>query len=246
MPFPLAHPAAVLPLKRFCPQRLNFAALVIGSLCPDVGYCFGNGDFSHTFFPGSFAFCLPVGLLLLAGFYLVRTPVAAILPAGLRQAFLPPCQRPVGSWFVIVLSLLVGVWTHLFLDSMTHEDGWVVERLPFLRGTLPLIWPGGLAGHEALYMGLTLFGVFWVALSYWSWLEMAVGLPFFTKPWVKRGFSFLFAISVLCVAMSARGERRRIGDSPLAITTLLLLIVFLVGTGQPFVNLPVNKPKNDN
>jgi len=33
MPFPLAHPAAVLPLKRFCPQRLSFSALVIGALC---------------------------------------------------------------------------------------------------------------------------------------------------------------------------------------------------------------------
>ena len=66
MPFPLAHPAAVLPLRRFCPGRLSFLALVIGSVVPDVAYCFGPLDvdvFAHTL-PGSLVFCLPMGWLL--------------------------------------------------------------------------------------------------------------------------------------------------------------------------------------
>ena len=40
MPFPLAHPAAVLPFRRYCSRWLNFPALVIGSLVPDLGYLF--------------------------------------------------------------------------------------------------------------------------------------------------------------------------------------------------------------
>ena len=241
MPFPLAHPAAVWPLRRYCPRRFSFPALVIGSLSPDAGYCFGNGIFSHSFFPGSFAFCLPVGLVMLAGFYALRLPVVAILPARLKQAFLPACQRPAGSPFLIVLSLLIGAWTHLFLDSLTHEDGWLVERLPFLQKSAPLIWRSGLKGYEALYAGCTLFGVAWLAVCYWRWLEMAAGLPALTKPWVRRGFSFLFAFSILCAGMAGRGERRLIGGVPLGIITLLLVTAFLLGTARPFITSPANK-----
>jgi hypothetical protein len=42
MPFPLAHPAAVLPLRRYCPKYLSFPVLIVGSLVPDVGYCLGR------------------------------------------------------------------------------------------------------------------------------------------------------------------------------------------------------------
>jgi len=59
MPFPVAHPAAVLPLRRYCPRYLSFPALVVGSLSPDLGYLFGHlhADwFSHRFWAGSFGF----------------------------------------------------------------------------------------------------------------------------------------------------------------------------------------------
>jgi hypothetical protein len=241
MPFPLAHPAAVLPLRRFCPQRLSFAALVIGSLSPDVGYYFGCADFSHSFFPGSIEFCLPVGLLLLTSFYALRRPLVALLPGRLKQVFLPPCQKPAGSLFSIVLSLLIGAWTHLLLDSMAHEDGWLAERTPLLQKSVPLPWTSGIKGYDALYAVCTLFGVAWLANCYWRWLERAVGLPTFTKPWVRRGFSLLFAFSILGVAAASRGGRRLIGNFPLAIITLLLVIVFLLGTATPFITLPANE-----
>jgi len=38
MPLPLAHPAAVLPLRRFCPQYFDCPALVLGSILPDFAY----------------------------------------------------------------------------------------------------------------------------------------------------------------------------------------------------------------
>jgi Domain of unknown function (DUF4184) len=38
MPWTLAHPAAVLPLRPLCPHRLSFGALVVGSVSPDIGY----------------------------------------------------------------------------------------------------------------------------------------------------------------------------------------------------------------
>jgi hypothetical protein len=241
MPFPLAHPAAVLPLRRFCPRRLSFPALVVGSLTPDVGYCFGSGNYSHSFFPGTFAFCLPVGLLMLAAFYGLRLPVAATLPSRLKQAFLPPCQRPVGSLFLIVLSLLIGTWTHLFLDSLSHWDGWLSVHLPLLQDSVPILWRIGFRGYDLLYAGFTLFGIAWLAVSYWRWLEMAVGSPTLTKPWVRWGFAFLLALSILCVVMASRGQRRFIGNFRLGIITLSLVVVFLVATARPFITSQADK-----
>ena len=63
MPWTLSHPAIVLPLRRFSPQPLDFAALVIGSMTPDIGYYIDRFDlsaFAHTL-PGSFLACLPPG-----------------------------------------------------------------------------------------------------------------------------------------------------------------------------------------
>ena len=83
MPFPLAHPAAVLPLRRF--KWLNFSALVIGALVPDIGYAFpeGSGLSHHTL--GSILFGLPVGLLILTAFYALRASLVGRMPEGVRR-----------------------------------------------------------------------------------------------------------------------------------------------------------------
>jgi hypothetical protein len=60
LPLTLAHPAAVLPFRRW----FVFSGLVIGSLAPDFEYFLYVPDslrIGHTL-PGVFLFCLPVGL----------------------------------------------------------------------------------------------------------------------------------------------------------------------------------------
>jgi hypothetical protein len=232
MPFPLAHPAAVLPLRRHCPRCLSFPGLVIGSLSPDVGYCFGNGNYSHRFFPGSFAFCLPVGLLMLLVFYGIRLPVVQILPPRLSQVFLPQCRRPVEPKFLIVLSVLIGAWTHLFLDSLSHEDGWLVQHLPFLRISVPLLWRTSFKGYDLLYAGFTLFGVAWLAVCYWRWLEFAAGSTNRTHQRIKWIYAVAFGASILCVAITCRGEHPYLGTFPFGIIFVALLSGFLVVTAR--------------
>jgi len=166
MPFPLAHPAAVVPLKRYFPRYFDFPALIVGSLSPDVGYCFGRlqvENFSHRFW-GTIGFCLPVGALLLWLFVLLRTPLVNKMAERYRKLFLPLCLRPLGPPLVLVLSLLVGAWTHILWDSFTHKFGWFVVRLPILQ--IPLaIW----GSHK-----LRVFGVLWYACSFagvaWLWV----------------------------------------------------------------------------
>jgi hypothetical protein len=176
MPFPLAHPAAVLPLRRYCPQRLNLAALVIGSVTPDASYCLGEktaGTFGHSVL-GSVAFCLPVGLVLLALFYGLRTPVVRLLPTPYQQALLPLCRRPLGSLWVMVISLLIGTWTHLLWDSFTHKDGWCVEHLPVLQCVV-VSWGNRTARVcHLLWYGCSFAGMIWLFLAFEKWKQACV------------------------------------------------------------------------
>jgi hypothetical protein len=237
MPFPLAHPAAVLPLRRYCPRQLNFPALVIGSLSPDLGYAFGNLHLdwlSHHFWAGSFVFCLPAGLLILWGFYFLRLRVTGILTArlnGFKDALLAVCRRPVGPPFPIVVSLLIGAWTHILLDSITHGDGWLVEHLAFLRSSLPWVENRRIGVYALLYAGCTFLGVTWLALCYLRWLESCLGAPGLRRPGTRRGWALLLASVTLLVAEASRGPNQMMRIIPAGIITVLLVVGFVVATG---------------
>ena len=178
MPFPLAHPAAVLPLRRFCPQRLNFPALVIGSLVPDAGYIFGEGRFGGTFTHevlGGFAMCLPLGLGMVALFYRLRTLVVKLLPEAYQRVLLPLCQRSCGPVWAVVLSLLIGIWTHQLWDSFTHKDGWAVEHLPILQTAVLSAGSRTARLCHVLWYGCSLAGVIWVFLVFEKWKQACAG-----------------------------------------------------------------------
>jgi hypothetical protein len=173
MPFTLAHPAAILPLRRYCPRFLSFPALVIGSVSPDAGYLFKGLNlegFSHCFV-GSFAFDLPVGVLMLVLFYWLRAPVVGLIPQRSRQVFLPLCQRPPGSPLVAVLSLLIGTWTHLLWDSFTHRHGWLVEHLSILQTPIMVIGWRTLRIHNVIWYGCSFAGVVWLWFAYERWKQ---------------------------------------------------------------------------
>jgi len=163
MPFPLAHPAAVLPFRRCSTRYLNFVALVIGAITPDLSYCLEKYDvdiLAHSI-RGCFLFSLPVGWVLIGVFYALGEPIVDALPAPHRQALRPVCRAPSQLWFAVPLSLLIGSGTHVFWDSFTHETGWFVERSSFLQMKLfshdghsfrvyRLLW------HLSTWMGLFL------------------------------------------------------------------------------------------
>ena len=178
MPFTLAHPAAVLPFRRFCPRFFSFPALVAGSLSPDVGYCFGTlniDEFSHSL-SGSIEFCLPAGVVLLGIFYGLRLPVVNMLPARHRNYFVPFCRHPIGSPLTVILSLLVGIWIHLLLDSFTHKNGWMVVNLPVLQ--TPVFSAGGHTFRifNLLWYVCSFAGIGWLYLAWDQWRNALAGL----------------------------------------------------------------------
>lgn len=176
MPFTLAHPCVVAPMAR---GPLILSALVIGSIVPDFDHFFRyrTGHFSHSLI-GLFAFCLPVGLLLMWWFHsLVKRPTLDLLPDGDRSRLEPysgpfdfRSPRRIG-W--IVVSLLIGAVTHVVWDSFTHKYGWLVENYDWPTQPLfktkwytPQIYSG--LQHASTFAGLLA-----VALLYLRWRRKA-------------------------------------------------------------------------
>ncbi|HXA10028.1 MAG TPA: DUF4184 family protein [Chthoniobacterales bacterium] len=176
MPWTLSHPAAVLPLRRFTPWPLDFAALVAGSMTPDLGYYIDRFDlstFAHTL-PGSFVACLPTGVIFLLVFYLFCKPFCYALPAPHRQVLLPLCPvfpKGLTRWAIIIFSLLLGTWTHNFWDAFTHEHGWFVDRITWLQQPVLQVPSTTICVYLALQELSTVVGFVIVAIAYARWLR---------------------------------------------------------------------------
>ena len=176
MPATFAHPVAVLPLKRFCPRWLNFAALVAGSMTPDFGYYFRRfdiADFSHTFV-GSFLACVPIGCLLLTLLLLLRRPICYVLPQPHRDALMPSPTSFAWQPAALVralISVLLGAWTHIIWDSFTHSSGWAVRHISFLHATAVRLGNSDLPVSYFLRQFSTLGGIAILFGTYVRWLR---------------------------------------------------------------------------
>lgn len=204
MPFTLSHAAAVLPLPRLFRDRLPLAALVAGSVSPDLGYYFGFTRYlredAHTI-PRSFTFCVPGSLVLLLALFLVRNGMAKILPASLSAIYRELLGRPLFSPRALpltLIALLLGSWTHILWDSFTHYNGFFVQLLPVLRTSLL----PGLELFRLLQHTSTVFG----ALAIFLFLRAAcarLGAPFrFAPTWRMAFWAALGAATLLFTALT--------------------------------------------
>lgn len=126
MPFTLAHPAVVIPLKKHLQKWGVLSALIIGSMMPDFSYFlpFGVSRYETHSLLALFWFCLPVGL---AFYYIYHTLFAPVLlsisPQGLKQRIdsdIALGKLPTSSLMAIIFSLLLGAFTHIIWDLFTH------------------------------------------------------------------------------------------------------------------------------
>lgn len=138
MPFTFAHPAIILPLCRS--KRFSVTALFVGSMVPDFEFFFQLREVEnighHTF--GIIVFDLPVAFLLTYLFHgLLRNQVIAHLPSSLKSRFIIAYSF---SWhayvtkhpLVVLISLILGIASHILWDGFTHHDGFFVLQIPFL------------------------------------------------------------------------------------------------------------------
>ena len=195
MPFTVSHLAAILPLvaRRPSPSEIQDnppaehtrpryfvpAALAIGAMVPDFPALLPLGitrDFAHSAL-GAITIDLGLALVLFVVWVAVlRAPLLDYAPAWIRHRMLPLEWRSgsaVVSVALLVAGILVGIATHLAVDSVTHE-GWLTDLVPLLL--VPL------AGYPVvvwLHLALSVAGlgilVWWIAA--WKRVTPATARP---------------------------------------------------------------------
>jgi hypothetical protein len=172
LPFTVAHPAAILPLRK----RLIFSALVMGAIAPDLHYYVGLGSNarpSHSL-SGAFIICLPSAFASLWLFHRVlKLPLISLAPEWHQQRLARFASHfrfwPSKQFGLILISLLAGIFSHLFWDSFTHGYGFMAEHVEFLR-TMPFQEFGSFRPVYNLLQHLsTVVGTAVLAIAYYRW-----------------------------------------------------------------------------
>jgi hypothetical protein len=207
MPFTFAHPAIILPFN-YCNKRyVSLTGLVAGSLVPDFEYFIRMrilSLYSHTI-PGVFWFDLPLALILTFLFHnIVRNQLIINLPPFLIRRFQVYLnfdwnKRFLQSWFIVIISTLIGIGSHLLWDSFTHEHGFFAERLSFSKSII-----GSIPAYKVLQHASSLAGVSIIA---WSIMQ----LP--SKNIYEKGKHPLFFWSSIFILTCAITVLRFIGNS---------------------------------
>ncbi|RYE24491.1 MAG: DUF4184 family protein [Sphingobacteriales bacterium] len=141
MPFTFAHPAIILPLTRT--KYTSASALIIGSLTPDFE-CFirmkAKSFYSHTS-AGILYFDLPIAIVVFLSWnLLIKKTIIPNLPAALQKRISNTPYKSPYNWPIIVVSLIIGICSHILWDSFTHTDGYFVKNMPLLSTQYHFIW----------------------------------------------------------------------------------------------------------
>lgn len=136
----LAHPAAVLPLRRL---GLPTSALVAGSMVPDVPLFLGSArgyDATHSLLG-----ILVIDVLLAVGAVLLwsafaRDALVDMAPAAIRRRLPARARLSRPESLMVPVAGSVGAATHFVWDSFTHPGRWGPRHIEWLRaehGALP-------------------------------------------------------------------------------------------------------------
>lgn len=201
---------------------------MVGSLSPDFFYAVGLGSASHQFFPGSFVLCLPAGLVVMALLWQLRQPIVKRLPESfLRRALLPVSEQKCRFGVNVPVSVLIGSWTHIWLDDLCHTDGWMVEHFRMLRVVIVRSSGSWIRGYDILYGLFTLGGVTWLAMAYLAWIQKPGAFPGKTRSATRWILSGGMGAVILAVAVFSRGAHQRLATPLAVLVTGLLIVAFL-------------------
>lgn len=143
MPFTISHAIAGIAIHKIQPYKLSLSALIIGSIMPDAEYLLRMkmyGIYGHTL-PGIFLFDLPLGILIYYLFQkIIKYPLIINSPSFLRRRFIPFLspkntlqKRSLQHSMSIIISVFIGIITHVIWDDFTHSTGYFVELFPLLQ-----------------------------------------------------------------------------------------------------------------
>lgn len=147
MPFTFSHPAIILPLKYLPKNWFSLTGLVVGSVTPDFEYFIRmkvQSNYSHTLY-GIFWFDLPLAILLSFLFHnTVRNALFFNSPDVIKSRILIFTSFNWNNyfkenWIIVVISLLIGIASHLLWDGFSHNQGYFVEHISTLKNSINLL-----------------------------------------------------------------------------------------------------------
>ena len=131
MPFTFSHPFIVLPLCASKKRIFSATGLIIGSMAMDFEYFIYMKKIEHESFhtiPGGvFIFGLPASILLAFIYHIiVRNKFIDNLPPVIQRRMAGFRELNWLSYFktnytTVIFSMLIGIYSHLFLDAFTHD-----------------------------------------------------------------------------------------------------------------------------
>ncbi len=180
MPFTPSHAVVALPFVR---TPLVPAAIAVGAMTPDLPlFLRGFGpSYGFTHDPANLVWTTLIAAVLLliwrvalrpASVELSPTVVADRLPVewrrrgrdAVKETFAP--RENLGHPLMVVVSLLLGVLSHITWDSFTHARRWGVSVVPVLAEQ----W-GPLPGYKWLQHGSSVMGLLIIAVYLVVWLR---------------------------------------------------------------------------
>ncbi len=101
---------------------------------------------------------------------LLKEPLTVLLGARARWTCLRSIERfyerPM-HWPIALFSILIGAWTHIAWDSVTHQTGWTAERVAALSAPVSIFGWDTETSHLLQYLS-SVFGLAVLALWFWT------------------------------------------------------------------------------
>lgn len=209
MPFTPSHAIVALPFVR---SPLVPAAIAIGAMTPDLPlFLRGAGlPYGFTHSPVNIVWTTLLAFALFAAWRVVLRPglvalapdvVASRLPDEWRMTGKAAVSDAIGSRdrfgypLLLVLSLMIGVLSHIVWDMFTHEGRWGVVTFPMLTE----MW-GPLLGYKWLQYGSSVAGMLILGVYALLWLRRRPvrPRPRLLPAWV--GWAWLAALPVMLIS----------------------------------------------
>lgn len=145
MPFTLSHTAAAILFKPwFNRGKLSITGIVVGCMTPDFEYFLRMkmyGEFGHQAW-GIILLDLPLAIIVALLFHLyIRSMLIQHLPVFMTRRLVRYQNLDWLSYFknhvlVVMISVILGILTHLVWDAATHPSGIWVQQFEFLQQTI--------------------------------------------------------------------------------------------------------------
>jgi hypothetical protein len=248
----------VLPLAVGRPgRRLVPAALVIGSMVPDLPYFvprLGGSGWTHAAY-GPFTIDLVLGMAVLVVWHLVLyRPLCDFAPWCVSERLPERSELTGARWGWACVSVVIGALTHVVLDTFAHPGRLGTTQVGVLTSYL-----GPLPLYRWFQLGLGALGL--IILLAWAghWLARAPMRPVPTAlTVVQRRLGWLLVLAVFMgsvLVLALRGLRLELSleaaafkvvTGSMGLTALAVLVICLAWPGyQTAPDQPGSQPSAD-